>query len=194
MMIRTRQGFLVFFCSIALCGARVGAAELEVQHYAAAYHIKASIECHCTVEHAWQELTNYEHLAEWVPDMNSSRVVKRVSNIVLIEQVGQIGPGIFARTLKTQLLITEHPTTLISAQLVSGDFKQFDALYKFSPQNNGLLVLNYEATIEPAFFVLPVLDMLFLKKQLKRQFEALENRLRSSSAPVSVREPPTVDG
>lgn len=176
---------LVF--TLALSTTTLHAFEVEVQKKEGVYHIKASVECRCSIAHAWRELTNYDHLAEWVPNMRSSRVVERKSSGILIEQVGEIGEGVFSRTVKTQVLVIEQPQTQISTQIVAGDFKQYSASYKLT-QKDGAVLLDYAATIEPAFFVLPIFDMLYLNRELKQQFDTLEKRLNNASmttAPIN---------
>src|SRR5438105_15963657 len=85
---------LVFTLAVAPGLVRAAAAEaIEIRIERQGEHITVSASAVMQVDAriAWEVLSDYDNLAQFIPDMKSSRVVSRSGDRVGVEQKGEIG-------------------------------------------------------------------------------------------------------
>src|SRR5208282_1845035 len=67
---------------------------------------------------AWDVLTDFDHMAQWVPNVSESKVVKREDNSVTIEQHGVAKYGAVSFPYVTERKIElKPPGTIVSSQI-----------------------------------------------------------------------------
>jgi hypothetical protein len=79
--------------------------------------IEASAEFEGTVALTWQVLTDYERLAEYVPNLQSSRIVSRAGDRVTVEQRGEARFLFLRYPVEVRLAIAEFPPGRIESRL-----------------------------------------------------------------------------
>jgi ribosome-associated toxin RatA of RatAB toxin-antitoxin module len=85
---------------------QVSAQELRIEtaEHNEAMTVNASAVMQVRLATAWSVISDYDHLADFVPDMQSSRVLQRDGNQVLLEQKGSLGFLFFARQSRSDWL------------------------------------------------------------------------------------------
>ena len=112
-------------------------------------HVDASAEFDGTIAGTWRVLTDYGRLAEFIPDVHSSRVVARKGNVAHVEQTGETRLLFLRYPMNVRFEITEHPYERIVSRAVAGRTQQTSAsLFILSRQGNELQVL--QSTQPPA--------------------------------------------
>ncbi len=120
--------------------------------------ISASIAIPVALEPIWQLLTDYDRLADYIPNLTVSRQVEHPKGGIRLEQVGAqcfLNIKFCARVL---LDMQEHFPKEIGFSMVEGDFKQFLGRWQLQPvllgEQPGTL-LSYEVIVQPPL-VMPV--------------------------------------
>lgn len=131
---------------------------------------------------AWSVISDYEHLADFVPGMHSSRVLQRSDNQVLLEQTGSLGFLFFQQAIEVKLAVTESPPDRIVAHAVGGNLKQMDGSYSLETLPDGKLRLSYSGSLRPDFALPPLIGKLAVRQVLERQFRALVDEIRRRDA------------
>ena len=121
---------------------------------------------------AWEVLTGYDQYARFVPDLKSSEIVARTGNTAIVEQRGVAGFFLFRFPLEVRLAVTEQPYGLISAQAISGNFKEMTGVYELTP-NGQELHLTYSGRLVPAIDLPPFLGTTAVRIAVEKQFTAL---------------------
>ncbi len=125
---------------------------------------------------AWQVLTDYERLHEFVPNLLSSKLLERNDTQATIEQKGRVGFFIMTRTIHLVLRVTEQPCSALDIVLVTGDMKHYVTRWELAPSiRNGVsgTSISYSGMVEPNFFVPSLLGTALLRTDLKRMLEAV---------------------
>lgn len=125
---------------------------------------------------AWQVLTDYERLQEFVPNLLSSKLLERNGAQATLEQKGRVGFFIMSRTIHLVLRVTEHPCSTLDVTLVAGDMKRYVTRWELAPSTrNGVngTRISYSGMVEPDFFVPSLLGAALLRIDLKRMLEAV---------------------
>lgn len=131
---------------------------------------------------AWSVISDYEHLADFVPGMHSSKVLQRSGNQVLLEQTGSLGFLFFQRAIEVKLAVTESPPDRIVAHAVGGNLRQMDGSYTLETLPDGKLRLSYSGSLRPDFALPPLIGKLAVRQVLERQFRALVDEIRRRDA------------
>jgi carbon monoxide dehydrogenase subunit G len=121
---------------------------------------------------AWEVLTDFEHMAEWVPNVRESRVVKRETNAVTIEQrgVAKFGVASLPYTSERRLEMNK-PVTIRSAQ-VRGTLLRVESLMTLEPDGNGTSI-TYHFEMVPGLLAGFVMSKSVLEHEITEQFGAI---------------------
>jgi len=143
----------------------------------------------------WDVLTGYDRLPEFIPDMSTSRTLKREGSNALVLQSGRAGLGPFKQDFSLTLAVHEVWQQSVTARAVAGDFRRFESSYRLSTDATGHTRIEYSAIIEPMAGLPPLVGLPVMRGVIRAQFEALleevERRapLRRMSWPESVSAP-----
>lgn len=144
--------------------------------------VEASAEFGHEMAQAWAVLTDYDHLSQFIPNMQSSRVVARTPAGLIIEQRGVARLLVFSFPLEVRLAVMEFPPHRIVSRGEGGSFKEFRGMYDLSVVG-GRTRLRYVCEMVPDFFVPPFLGTAMLRQNVEESFGALaEEIVRRSEA------------
>ncbi|HLQ01342.1 MAG TPA: SRPBCC family protein [Burkholderiales bacterium] len=151
--------------------------------------VRASAELEANPRIAWEVLTDYDHLAEFIPDIRSSRVLRRTSEGVLVEQKGEFSFLFFRQPIEVTMAVSEHPPRRIAARAVAGDMKNMEGSYELQPSEAGVRLV-YSGRFVPGFFVPPLIGMPIVRRSLERRFRAMVEEIERRDALARVKPKP----
>ncbi|WP_120967474.1 SRPBCC family protein [Comamonas sp. lk] len=139
--------------------------------------VNASATMRVQLSTAWSVISDYDHLAEFIPYMSSSRVVQRNGEQLLVEQTGALAFLFFQQSIEVRLAVTEVPPLRITARAVGGNLKEMSGSYTLEALPSGEVRLSYSASLRPDFAVPPVVGTLVVRNVLARQFTAMVDEI-----------------
>lgn len=117
------------------------------------YHLAGTFEVPVPVSVAWEVLTDYGHIGEFVPTVRESEVLEREGTGVLLRQVFSGSFLFFTRTARVRLRVEEKEPGLIRFRDVAGrDFHRYEGIWKIEPAPGGARVY-YGLEAQPDFQV-----------------------------------------
>ncbi len=158
------------------------ALEVNVQRVEAGgqtqFEIDASGEVRASPAAVWKVLTAYERMPEFVPDLDSNRVLARKDNEVVIDQQGSARFLFMRKQIRLVVRATETPMTNIDIALVSGDMKLYEAHWEMTalPDTGGTRI-QYRGKMVPDFYVPGMLGASLIRTDIRRMMEAVLQRL-----------------
>ncbi|MGB5079621.1 MAG: SRPBCC family protein [Burkholderiales bacterium] len=173
--------------------ASAGELRIEVAREGEFVSVRASAQVNADLPTAWEVLTDYDHLAEFIPDMRSSRVVRRDGGSVLVEQKGEFGFFFFRQAIDVVLSVSEQPPRRIVARTVEGNLKDMEASYELKASTNGLR-LDYTGRFVPDFFLPPLIGMPLVRRSLERRLQSMVNEIERRYAVARGRPAPQREG
>jgi carbon monoxide dehydrogenase subunit G len=126
---------------------------------------------------AWEVLTDFDHMAQWVPNVQESRVLKREANTATIEQRGTASFGALHLPYTTSRRIEMDRPNAIKSVQVKGSLPRVESLMTLEPEGQGVR-LNYHLEIVPSLLARAVLSKDFLEHELTEQFTAIVDEMR----------------
>lgn len=150
---------------------------------------------------AWDTITDYEHMREFLPNIERSRVVSRSGGRAIVEHVGQFPLFFFDIPVRVRLAVTQQPYERIVARSESGEvdgepqtLRSFSGSYDLAVitvERRAGVRLEYAARFELAEPLPPILGDIFgtamVTKTVRGQFEAMLRemaRRQAARAPI----------
>lgn len=96
--------------------------------------IMARIQIPYPVDHVWKILTDYEHLADFIPNLAKSRLIEHPQGGIRLEQVGSQSFLKLKFCARVVLDMVEQFPHQIDFRMVEGDFKEFVGSWTLQPQ------------------------------------------------------------
>jgi ribosome-associated toxin RatA of RatAB toxin-antitoxin module len=142
------------------------------------YQIASSGIVAATPAVVWRILTDYNHLADYVPDLKSARVVSRDGDKVIVEQLGTAHFLFFRRSVHLLVQVHEQAPNKIDINMIDGDMKVYRASWELIPLAgaSGTRVV-YNATIEPKFYVPAIVGESLVRNDIAKMIAAVLMRI-----------------
>src|SRR5439155_981637 len=171
----------VFLTAFAVA---LAAAEITVEQHGNEILVHAQSDVDADRATIWSTLSDYDHLARFIPGMSSSRTVSRNGAEAVVEQKGSAGLGPFRRSFTVLLAVTEDLNQSISASGIGGDFRGFQSRYEIVPIGSRRARIVYQATLVPGMFVPPIVGLFAMRSVIGSQFDALLEEIRRRAEAV----------
>ena len=137
----------------------------------------ASAEMQVDPRTVWKVITDYDHLAQFIPDMRSSRVLQRDGDNLMVEQTGIFGFLFFQQAIEVKLAVVESPPLRIVARAVGGNFREMEGIYELETLPAGGVRLSYSGRMVPDFSIPPLIGRIVVRRVLVKQFTAMVNEI-----------------
>ncbi|MCS6787556.1 MAG: SRPBCC family protein [Thiobacillaceae bacterium] len=135
--------------------------------------VRAFVDVPVDARLAWSVLTDYDHLAEFVPDMHYSRRVSRPGEPVRVHQKGEKSWLILDTPFEVVLLMQETPYSRIHFRQLSGTLKDMYGEWRLLPLPGGVRI-TYVARLEPGLLSPRVPgDGFLIEADIQRMLEAI---------------------
>jgi hypothetical protein len=150
---------------------------------------------------AWETITDYEHMRDFLPNIERSRVVARNGTRLTVEHIGQFPLFFFDIPVRVRLGIVQQPYERIVARSEAGEvdgepqtLRSFSGSYDLTVitvEHRAGIRLEYESRFELAEPLPPILGDLFgtamVTKTVRLQFEAMVREMvRRQAARASI--------
>ena len=130
---------------------------------------------------AWQVLTDYDHLARFVPGLTSSRIVSEPGAPLQLKQTGQSGFLWLTLPIEVVVRIEEIPLEAIRFTAVSGTLKSKSGEWRIEAQGNTTLLI-YRASIVPGFWIPPVIGTAMMGQDVRGKLVGVANEMTRRAA------------
>jgi ribosome-associated toxin RatA of RatAB toxin-antitoxin module len=175
----------LFLCAAAAAAAAAPAADISVQatRDGDAVEVEATAEIAAGLTRAWEVLTDYNRLSQFVPDLHESRVVSREGAKAVVEQKGVARFLFFTHPIEVRLEVTEYPHRRIESRAIAGNFRELRSVYTLEASEGGMR-LHYQGRLVPDF-ELPLFHTYVLKSNVESTFRAMVEEIERDPKPVT---------
>lgn len=149
------------------------------------FKVEASGFARASQAQAWAVMSDYERLADFVPDLVSSRVLSRTGPVAVVEQVSRVGIMLMSHVVRMQIRIEEKPMSALDVSLISGDMRHYAVHWTLEPARQGGIdgtLLRFSGELEPQFFIPPVVGQPVVQANVRQLMEAVVSAIERRSA------------
>jgi ribosome-associated toxin RatA of RatAB toxin-antitoxin module len=148
------------------------------------YEVDATGTVAAPLPKVWRILTSYERMAEFVPDMESCKILSRNGNEVILEQFGVARFLFMSKTIHLIVRATEQPMSSIDIALISGDMKHYESHWELIPvPETGGTKIVYSGKMIPNFYVPGILGSKMIRSDIERMMNAVLARIDRRDEP-----------
>jgi ribosome-associated toxin RatA of RatAB toxin-antitoxin module len=130
---------------------------------------------------AWAVLTDYNNLARFVPEMESSRVISKPGQPLRIEQQGKSGILSFLVPEYIVLQIEEKPVEHIRFKAIAGSVSSMRGEWRIVGSGNPVRVI-YTARIVPLLPLPPLLGTSMIENDVESKLSAVRREIARRAA------------
>jgi hypothetical protein len=190
---RTARLFLVaLLCCRPLFAAaetvRAELAEVTIDYHDGSYFGSLSLVVAASPQVAIEVLTDFDHMAEFVPNLRSSRLLGRSGNVFRVAQQGRADFGPFSFAFESERQIELFPEGRIVAHRLAGSPKAMHSEMRVTATPGGTR-LDYHLEMLPDHWFPSGIGTHFMRHELAEQLlsmgREMERRQKARSAPPS---------
>ena len=152
--------------------ATVADSEVHVERANGSFTVDITLHVPVDAARAWAVVTDFEHMADFVPNLASSQVTERSDTLVKVVQKGVAKYGVFSTPFESTREIHLIPTHEIRAHGVGGNVQRMESLMQLEPEGTGTR-LTYHAEVQPGFWFPPLIGPSLVQHQTAEQFSAM---------------------
>jgi uncharacterized membrane protein len=136
----------------------------------------------------WDVLTDYDHMAQFVANVQSSKITDRKGNTLVVAQKSGTSFGLLKFSFDNVREVELVPHSEIRSNLISGDMKASAFTTRIMSNGGGVTRVVNHGEFVPTMWVPPVIGTLFLESETRRQFHELRNEImrRTTATKASI--------
>jgi hypothetical protein len=136
----------------------------------------------------WDVLTDYDHMAQFVANVQSSKITDRKGNTLIVAQKSGTAFGLLKFFFDNVREVELVPHSEIRSNLISGDMKASAFTTRIVSDGGGVTRVVNHGEFVPTMWVPPVIGTAFLESETRRQFHELRNEImrRTTATKASI--------
>jgi carbon monoxide dehydrogenase subunit G len=118
--------------------------QVKVERHGESVTVHAQLSVPVDARQAFAVLTDYDHMKQFLPDLDESRILSRTRDGLLVRQAGKVRFGWFAMPFEYVRRIELTPDTRLVSHIVSGSVKKGDVTTTLTT-SNGRTLITYDS-------------------------------------------------
>jgi hypothetical protein len=133
---------------------------------------------------AWAVFTDYDHMAAFITNLTTSKVLSRKDDVLDVMQSGQTKVGFMTFGFEAVRAVELVPMREIRSNLVSGDFKAYMSTTSLAPAAGGTRVRHHGEYV-PKSWLPPLIGPAVIERETRKQYQefAAEIERRNGATP-----------
>ena len=156
---------------------------VKVEHRGSWVVIDVDLPLEVSPDEAWPTLADYEHMADFLPDLVESRVLSRDGNRLHVLQKGRARRGPFSFAFENVREVVLVPPIEIRTHLLSGTLKEAVSTTRLVPTRTGSRLHNHGEYV-PADWVPVALAAGLIASEAREQFALLRAEIMRRNGKV----------
>lgn len=138
--------------------------------------IDVSFMVQATPREAWDVLVDYDHMPQFLPNLQSSKIISRTPTQLKVAQKGGVSHGPISLTFDVVRDVELKPFSEIISHVVSGNLKKVDGTTRLSASGEGTRITFHSESI-PNVWVPPGIGPALIESETRDQFNDMRNEI-----------------
>ncbi len=173
---------LIFACAARAADVDTSGIQVDARISGGVVTIDSSLHIDADPSDVWAVVTDYDHAAAFISNLDYSRVESRQGNALVVHQKGEAKHWPFTFSFEATRKVVLTPLERLESHLVQGTMKKLDVLTVLKPEGNGTRLTDRRDTI-PNFWIPPILGHLFVEHQTRGYFAELRAEIMRRKSP-----------
>ncbi len=129
----------------------------------------------------WEVLTDYGHMAQFISNLEHSRIESRAGNVLRVRQSGKVSRGFLSMSFDNVREIELEPHREIRSRLISGDMKASVFTTRIVEIDGRVHIVN-AGRYQPTLWIPPVIGPALIRSETQKQFGEIRTEILRRSA------------
>jgi carbon monoxide dehydrogenase subunit G len=138
--------------------------------------IDASLRIAASPKEVWEVLTDFDHMAEIVTNLQSSKVLSRSATTLVVAQQGRASAGPLTFAFETVREVELKPFYEIRARLLHGSMRKLEGTTRLIAESTGTRIVNHGEFITDVW-VPPVIGPGFIEAETRKQYDEMRREI-----------------
>lgn len=179
-LIRLAMGLSMTALLVGPCQAQTASSAQDIEVSAKKVSdmvvIDVSFVVQATPKETWDVLVDYDRMPQFLPNLQSSKIVSRTPTQLKVAQKGGVSHGPISLTFDVVREVELKPYTEILSRVVSGNLKKVDGTTRLTPAGEGTKVTFHSESI-PNVWVPPGIGPAMIESETRDQFNDMRNEI-----------------
>ena len=179
-----RNFFLItclWLCLIFPAAASTPEIDVSVEKRNDTFIVDSSFEVAVPVRTAWKVLTDFDHMAGILHNLNTSRIASRSGNTLHVVQEGVARFGFLSTAFSSEREIVLEPKKRILARQISGTTKHYSSEMEISASETGTR-FRYHAEMALDSGIARLFGKPFIRHEIAEQFASMAQEMERREA------------
>ena len=127
-------------------------------------------------EEAWAVMVDFDHMPNFLPNLQSSKILEKNGNKWKVAQKGQSSHAGFSVSFESVREVELVPFESIRSHLLSGTMKKQDGVTQLTPSGTGTHIVYHSESIANVW-VPPMLGTSVIEDEVRRQFQEMSKEM-----------------
>lgn len=150
--------------------------EIAVRKEGATVIVDVGMPVKASLRSAWEVLTDYDHMADFFPNLDSSKVVQQQGNRLRIEQTGKVAYGPLSFPFESIREIVLTPYSKVHSKAVGGTIKHGEAITRLVSEGSTTRIFYHSESV-PNTWVPPGIGPNLIAGRTREQFASLREEI-----------------
>ncbi|MBS4096477.1 MAG: SRPBCC family protein [Sulfuricella sp.] len=123
-------------------------------------------------QEAWAVLTDFERFPDFIPNLQTSRIVSKPGEPPHLEQKGKLRYGILSFSYESLREFELTPPETIKSRVLKGNMKRMETITRIAVESGGVRITYHNEAV-PSFWVAPLIGAAFIRHEVTEQFGAI---------------------
>jgi Polyketide cyclase / dehydrase and lipid transport len=142
---------------------------VTIQRDGEVIEVKVDLVVLATPQEAWEVLTDYDHMADFVSNVAMSRIIRRDEEKIEVAQTSRLTFGLLELKFDNVREIEFVPFVEIRSKLIRGDMKASAFTTNLAAEGNATRITNHGRFI-PGQWIPPLIGTAVLEAETRKQF------------------------
>lgn len=162
--------------------------EVQAERNGDLIHVRAQAVLQAPLSIVWATLTDYERLPEFIPGIETSRVLARDGHRITVVQTGQARFLFLSLPIAVTLVSTEYPPHVVEVRRIAGTLRHLDGRYEATTLPGRRVHLRWTGSLSPEAELPPLISTALARLSIEDQFEGMVREIerRAGRLPTAV--------
>ncbi len=181
LLFKTAQAGLILIFFLAFLGAEAAAAEkndmaIDVKKEGDLVMVNASLLVPVTPRQAWDVLTDYDAMTQFLPKVHTSKIIERTENRLRVAQAGTIGYGVLSVAFDYIREIELFPYREIKSTITGGSVKKGNVATRLLAEGEATRII-YVSEAVPDIWIPLGIGEAFIRNHVYTQLDSMRTEM-----------------
>jgi ribosome-associated toxin RatA of RatAB toxin-antitoxin module len=174
--------FLLTLSTVLLAQQAAGdGIKINVRKDGDAVIIDLSVIVAATPQETWDVLVDYDHMTQFMSNLQASKIVEKNGNNWTVAQKGQTSHGLFSFAFENVRMVELDPYKTIRSHLISGTLKKLDGITQLIPSGDVTRIVYHSESISNVWMP-PMVGVSLVEDQVRKQFQEMQAEIMRRKA------------